>query len=150
MPAIRRNRLIEALWQAHSWVYRASGGRIGRRIAGMPILLLTTTGRKSGRPRTVALQHLTDGESFVVIASHAGEPTQPAWLLNLRGNAQASVQIGRRTIPVRAREAEGPERARLWERAVAADGAYAVYERRTRRRIPVVVLEPLRPSGTAG
>jgi deazaflavin-dependent oxidoreductase (nitroreductase family) len=110
-------------------------------MSGMSILLLTTTGRNSGQPRTVALQHITDGESFVVIASHAGEPTHPAWLLNLRANPGATIQIGRRTMPVRAREAEGEERARLWRRVVEKDGAYAVYEQRTRRRIPVVVLE---------
>ncbi|HEV8681819.1 MAG TPA: nitroreductase/quinone reductase family protein [Actinomycetota bacterium] len=84
-----------------------------------------------------------------MIASHTGEPTHPAWLLNLRATPAACIQIGRRTTPVRAREAASDERARLWQRVVAADGAYAVYERRTRRRIPVVVLDPVRPAGRA-
>ena len=142
MPSVRRTRLVEAMWRAHLWAYRVSGGRLGHRISGMPILLLTTTGRKSGEPRTVALQHLTEGDAFVVIASHAGEPVHPAWLLNLRTNPAATVQIGRTRVTVRAREAEGEERARLWARVTRADPGYAVYERRTSRKIPVVVLDP--------
>jgi deazaflavin-dependent oxidoreductase (nitroreductase family) len=83
-----------------------------------------------------------DGESFVVIGSHAGEPTHPAWFLNLQANPDVEVQVGSRTRPMRAREAEGEERDRLWRRIVETDHAYQEYQERVTRRIPVVVLEP--------
>jgi deazaflavin-dependent oxidoreductase (nitroreductase family) len=142
MAAIRRTKAVEFAWRAHRWIYRVSGGRIWTRMGGMPILLLTTTGRKSGEPRPVALQHLRDEDAFVVIASHAGEPTHPAWFLNLQANPEATVQVQGKITPVRFREAEGEERERLWTQAVAVHPAYEEYRGRVERRIPVVVLEP--------
>lgn len=143
MPPVRRNKVVAFAWRAHRWIYQVSGGRIWRRNAGMPILLLTTTGRKSGEPRPVALQHLKDGDDFVVIASYAGEPKHPAWFLNLQAHPDATVQVGKQVTRVRAREAEGEEREQLWRRIVEADDAYDVYRGRAERRIPVVLLEPV-------
>jgi deazaflavin-dependent oxidoreductase (nitroreductase family) len=108
----------------------------------MPVLLLTTRGRRSGRPRTIALAYLPHEDTFVVIASNGGAPRHPGWYQNLRANPKAQVQIARRVVSVTAREAEGAERERLWMRAVGAYRGYAAYQRRTHRRIPVVVLAP--------
>ncbi|RMF24973.1 MAG: nitroreductase family deazaflavin-dependent oxidoreductase [Deltaproteobacteria bacterium] len=143
MPALKRSKAVELFWKAHRWVYEKTGGKIGAKVVGMPVLLLTTTGRKSGRPRTVALTYFEDDGRFVVIASYLGEPRHPSWWLNLTADPHATVQIGGRTIAVRAREAEGEERDRLWRRAVELMADYAVYQERTSRRIPVVVLEPV-------
>lgn len=145
MPAVRRTRLMELIWKAHPWVYRKTGGRIGGRMMGMPVLLLTSTGRKTGQPRTNALMYMPKGEACVVIASNAGEPRHPAWWLNLAANPRATIQVGSEVRHVVAREAEGEERARLWADALEQEGSYAEYERRTPRKIPVVVLEPAPP-----
>ncbi|HXF81602.1 MAG TPA: nitroreductase family deazaflavin-dependent oxidoreductase [bacterium] len=111
----------------------------------MPVLLLTTRGRRSGQPRTNVLTYLPDGGALVVIASNGGAPRHPHWFLNLRAHPEAQVEIGGRRRSVRAREAEGPERDRLWALVVQRYGGYAVYQRRTRRRIPVVVLTAAAP-----
>lgn len=114
----------------------------------MPVLLLTSRGRRSGQERTSALLHLRDGERFVVIASNAGEDRHPAWWLNLRAEPRGEVELGRHRIAVRAREVEGPEREQLWTRWLEADPSYDEYRKRTTRRIPVVVLEPDHVTGT--
>ena len=142
MPALKRNRAVELFWKTHRWLYEKTGGRLGAKVVGMPVLLLTTTGRKSGRRRTVALTYFEDDGRFVVIASYLGEPRHPSWWLNLTADPRATVQIGDRAIEVRAREAEGDERERLWRQAVRLMKDYEVYQQRTSRRIPVVVLEP--------
>lgn len=140
--AVRRNRFTEAFWKLHGWLFRVSGGRIGGRVVGLPVLMLTTTGRKSGEPRSNVLTYLPEGDAAVVFASNAGEPKHPAWWLNLLADPHATVQRGHEVVPVVAREAEGEERERLWNAIVRAQDAYAEYARRTSRRIPVVVLEP--------
>jgi deazaflavin-dependent oxidoreductase (nitroreductase family) len=134
---------MELFWKIHPWIYRVSRGRVLGRIAGVPVLLLTTRGRRSGQLHTTALMYLADGRSFVVVGSFAGEPRHPAWWLNLRQEPLATVQVGGDVVRVRAREAEGAERQRLWAGVVAQDRSFAEYERRTTRRIPVVVLEPV-------
>ncbi len=133
---------MELVWRTHRRVYRATGGRLGRSFAGMPVGLLTVTGRRSGRPRTATLPYLRDGDAHVLVASNAGEPTDPDWVLNLRANPEATYQLGRTIVRVRAREADGEERDRLWALATGANPDYREYERRTQRRLPVVVLEP--------
>jgi len=108
----------------------------------MNVLLLTTTGAKSGAQRTTALTYLEADGALVVIGSFLGEPRHPAWVHNLRASRRANVQIGARRIAVSAREARGEERARLWQQLVALQPDYRAYETRTDREIPVVVLEP--------
>lgn len=127
----------------HRVLYRASGGRLGARIWGLPIVLLTTTGRVSGQPRTVPLCSLRDGETFVVIASYGGLDRPPSWWLNLQSDPHAIVQLGRSVQDVVAREALPDERARLWTEVTTRAPGYLAYERRTSRRIPVVLLEPV-------
>jgi deazaflavin-dependent oxidoreductase (nitroreductase family) len=133
---------VELFWKLHPWLYRISGGRLLGELVGMKVLLLTTTGAKSGASRTTALTYLEADGAYVVIGSFLGEPRHPAWVHNLRANPRATVQIGARTIAVDAREARGEERARLWQRLVALQPDYRAYEGRTDREIPVVVLQP--------
>jgi len=127
----------------HRAIYRASGGRVGARLAGLDMLLLTTTGRKSGEPRTQPLACFPDGDAWVVVASNAGQDHHPAWFLNLQANPEARIRIGREERAVRAQVAEGAERERLWPWLKQRNPAYARYERSTERRIPVVILRPV-------
>jgi deazaflavin-dependent oxidoreductase (nitroreductase family) len=139
--ALRRNALVELFWRVHPRVYRWSGGRIGGRLVGLPVLLLETTGRRTGRRRANALTYLPRGEDFVVIASCLGEPRHPAWWHNLAAEPRARVQVGSAWHEVRAREATGDERAELWRALTQRSPEYDEYAARTSRRIPVVVLE---------
>jgi F420H(2)-dependent quinone reductase len=138
--ARRRCVLIKALSGAHRVVYRASGGRILGSLVGMPVLLLTTTGRRSGKPRTIPLTFLRDGAELVLIASNGGADRSPDWFRNLQDKPQAVVQLGPDTSTVTAREASAEERERLWPAITAAYSGYARYQEKTRRRIPVVLL----------
>ena len=141
MPAVRRTRLTELMWRTHSALFRASGGRIGSQLGALPVLSLSVRGRKSGVAREVLLNYIRDGERYVVFASHAGEEREPPWWLNLRDAGEGEVMIAGRQFRVRAREAQGAERERLWSEVTRLDDAYTEYERRTTRRIAVVVLE---------
>ena len=132
---------MERFWRAHVAVFRASGGRILARVGPLPVLLLSVRGRKSGAQRDVLLNHMRDGSRYVVFASHAGEEREPPWWLNLRDAGQGEVMLGGERFSVRAREAEGAERERLWSEAKKRDVAFAEYEKRISRRIAVVVLE---------
>jgi deazaflavin-dependent oxidoreductase (nitroreductase family) len=143
MPAIRRTPLTELFWRAHRTVFRASGGRIGSRVGPLPVLLLSVRGRKSGVARDVLLNYLRDGERVAVFASHAGEEREPPWWLNLRDAGEAEILVDGKRSRVRAREAQGVERDRLWSEVKRRDDAFIEYETRTARQIAVVVLEPL-------
>ena len=105
------------------WLYERTGGRVGGRHGGAPVLLLRTTGRKTGKRRTTPLLYLADEAKLVIVASNGGSPTHPTWFLNLGANPDVEVQIGRELRPVRARVTEGEERAALWTKAVAMYGA---------------------------
>jgi deazaflavin-dependent oxidoreductase (nitroreductase family) len=122
--------------------YRLTGGAIGGSSGGMPILLLTTTGRKTGKPRTTPLYYVKDGENIVVVASNGGRPRHPLWWLNLEKNPQADVQVRNEKRRVKAEEASGEERERLWRLVVGTAPGYEEFQRATTRRIPVVVLRP--------
>ena len=140
LKAIGERGLWKPIGKVHTWFYRVSGGRIGHTAGGIRNLLLTTTGRRSGEQRTVALAYLADGDTFVLVASNGGRDQHPAWWLNLQGEPRATIQVGRETIGVVAREAEGEERTRLWSMLTRYNPPYAAYEQMTKRRIPVVVL----------
>jgi deazaflavin-dependent oxidoreductase (nitroreductase family) len=130
----------------HRTVMKLSGGRLGWDVANMPVLELTTTGRKTGRPHTVVLTSpVRDGDSIVVVASRGGDNHHPAWFLNLRENPDVDVAIGREPKrSMRARVADPDERARLWPQVVARYKGYGDYQTRTDREIPLVLLEPRR------
>jgi deazaflavin-dependent oxidoreductase (nitroreductase family) len=114
---------------------------VGRRVVDNDMLLLTTTGRRSGRSHTVPLLYLTEGDTVVVIASWGGRPYHPDWYLNLEADPHVEVQIAGMRRRMRARTAEPEERAAWWPRVVAAYDGYRAYQSRTDRQIPVVVLE---------
>jgi deazaflavin-dependent oxidoreductase (nitroreductase family) len=126
----------------HLFWLRVSGGRLWSSVLGGPVLILTTTGRKSRTLRSTPLLYVEDGDNFVVIASFGGHDVHPSWFLNLRENPQAEVQIRGKRTPVRAEVAQGAERERLWAKAVEMYGNYDDYQRSTKRQIPVVVLRP--------
>lgn len=141
------NALLEAvmgpLLTVHQWLYEITDGRVGATLGGRPMLLLRTVGRRTGQPRTAALLYVRDGDAYAVVASKGGAPHHPAWFHNLLARPDVEIQVGRQRIPVRARVADGDERARIWARADEVNqGTYATYQSRTTRRIPVVVLEP--------
>jgi len=135
--------LIRAVSAANTWVYRLSGGRVGGRfLRGAPVLLLTTIGRKSGRPRTAPLLYLEDGDELVIVASKGGMSQHPVWFLNLEANPDVEVELGSTRRRMRARRASDEEKAKLWPRLVAMYRDYDDYQARTDRNIPVVILAP--------
>ena len=142
LKAIGESPIWRITGRVHTWLYRATGGKIGHSAGGITNLILTTKGRKSGASRTVALAYMADGEDFVVVASNGGADRHPQWWLNLRHDAHATVEVGSRTLPVTAREATADEHARLWPALKAVNPFYANYEQITERRIPVVILHP--------
>lgn len=134
--------VLAPLLGVHQWLYEVSDGRIGTNLGGRPMLLLRTVGRKTRQPRTAALLWVPDGDAWAVIASKGGAPQHPGWFHNLVATPDVEIQIGRERIPVRARVAEGEQRARIWARADEVNqGQYTVYQSRTKRPIPVIVLE---------
>ena len=137
-----RRWTIRGLSKAHLTVYRVTGGRVLGSVAGMPVLLLTTTGRRSGKARTTPLTFFRDGADLVVIASNGGADRPPDWSLNLQQMPRAVVRIGTDKLVVTARPASEQERARLWVVVTATYAGYARYQERTTRRIPVVLLSP--------
>jgi deazaflavin-dependent oxidoreductase (nitroreductase family) len=133
-------RLVTGL---HEWVFRASDGRLLARAGGMPVVMLTTTGRKSGARRTTMLTSpVYDEDRVVLVASYGGDDRHPAWFLNLRDNPDVEVRMLGRTRRMRARVATGDEKAELWPRVTKAYRGYEAYRHRTERDIPLVILEP--------
>ncbi len=144
-------RLFRTLVTAHARVYRLSGGRVGRRMGvGTAVLQLTTTGRKTGKHRTVPLSYFEDGDRLVVVGAMGGAPKHSAWVHNLRSEPRAMVQVGPVRREVVAREARGEERARLWSMLNArSSGAFEGMQEKTAREFPVVVLSPAEDPGEA-
>ena len=128
----------------HRAVLKLSFGRIGWRAGGMPVLELTTTGRKSGQPRTVMLTSpAQEGETIVIVASRGGDDHHPAWYLNLRDHPDVEVAYaGKPKRGMRARVANAEERAALWPKVTAEYKGYAGYQTKTDREIPLVLLDP--------
>ena len=121
-------------------IYRATGGRIGGKVGRAPVLLLTTTGRKSGQPRTAPVVYLADGANVALIDTNAGNEKVPAWSLNLKASPEAEVEIGREKRAVLARVAEGEERADLWRRHNEQFAGFDEYEKKLGRTPEVIVL----------
>jgi len=145
-----RRFFIRAMSRTHGGIYLIGGGRLLGRVAGMPVLLLTTTGRRSGKPRTAALTYFRKGCDFVVIGSFGGSDLPPAWSLNLQHDPRANVLIGRTTFKVTARSASTEERNGLWPLITRTHGVYARYQERTNRPIPIVLLTPERSAAGNG
>jgi deazaflavin-dependent oxidoreductase (nitroreductase family) len=140
-----RDRITRVVNKIHRTLFTLSKGRIGGRLRGMPIVLLTTTGRKSGEPRqNMVGVPLIDGDRLVLVASFGGAPNHPQWFLNLKARPRVEVTREGRTSPMEARVAEGPEREELWQRVVASNSDIGKHQTQITREIPVVVLEPWR------
>ncbi|MCU1498570.1 MAG: hypothetical protein JWM47_2523 [Acidimicrobiales bacterium] len=135
---------LKAMNAVHRTILKVSGGKVGWSAAKMPVLELTTIGRKSGEARAVMLTSpLQEGETTVVVASRGGDDTHPAWFLNLRDNPAVEVAIGGRPkAPMVARVADPEERARMWPLIADNFENYAGYQRKTEREIPLVLLSP--------
>ncbi len=141
MPSDRYLKLMNG---AHKGLLRLSGGRFGWAAMDMPVLVLTTTGRRSGQPRSVMLTSPhREGQRMVIVASKGGEDSHPAWFLNLRENPQVAVSVkDTPDVPMVARVASPEERDRLWPIVSHKQARYAQYQAKTDREIPLVLLEP--------
>lgn len=127
--------------QRHVERYRESNGEDGHIWEGVPTLLLTTTGRRSGQPRTTPLIYAKDGDRYVVVASYGGAPKHPDWYVNLHEKPDLEVQVKADRFQAKAHTAEGDEKARLWKIMAAIWPAYDNYQAKTSREIPIVILE---------
>lgn len=137
------NPVIRIMSRMNTWLYRLTGGRVfGKWLHGEPIVLVTVTGRKSGRKLTVPLVALHDGERVIVVASKGGMDKHPLWYLNLVADPAVDVQEGTSTRRMRAKTADEAERAHYWPKLVALNGDFEDYQARTARKIPVVILSP--------
>jgi deazaflavin-dependent oxidoreductase (nitroreductase family) len=134
--------MLRAIGKLNVPIYRLTRGRLMNKVGKAPVLLLTSTGRRSGQLRTAPVLYLTDGARLVVIGSNAGNKREPAWSHNLKANPDAEVQIRAERRTVKARVAEGEERADLWQKMNREYAGFEDYDERTSRDIAVFVLDP--------
>ncbi len=139
--------MLKAMVSVMVFMYRLTGGGIGGKMQTMPVLLLTTIGRKSGKPRTVPLTYLRDGSAYVITASYGGLPRNPAWFLNLESHPEATIQVKKRQMQVKTETANPEKKRELWARLMEVAPGYANYQKRTTRDIPMVILHPVEESG---
>ena len=135
-----KNLLFKVVTAIHVWLYRSSGGKRGSSMGGNEVLLLTTTGRKTGEARTVPVMSFKDGSDRIVVASKGGSPAHPAWFLNLERNPDVTVQAGGEEYKARAVITPPEERDRLYRQVVGKMAQFGEYEKKTTRVIPVVRL----------
>lgn len=133
--------LLRLVGKLHVGLYRLTNGRVGGSMRGAPILLLTTTGRRTGKRRTTPLLYLRDGNDAVVVASAGGNDRAPAWSVNLRHEPRTTVRIRGETTAMTSRVATPDEKARLWPLLAAMYPPYDSYQKRTERQIPVIILQ---------
>jgi len=137
-----RARALKLMFKSHAAIYELSGGRIGA-WAGLPTLLLSVTGRKSGKTYSTPLVYFQDAKSYVVVGSDGAAKRDPQWWRNLQVNPRGVVRVGREKLTVQATLATGAERERLWEVGKTVNPMWSKYQRRTERELPVVVLTPV-------
>ena len=140
---VAKDKAAKLFGGLHATVIRRSGGKFGQKFRGAPVLLLTTTGRKSGDKFIFPLFYGTEGGSYFVVASKGGAPQHPGWYRNILANPDVDVQVGTKKLNARARTTAGEERSRLWKKALEFWPPYADYQLKTEREIPVVVLDPV-------
>jgi deazaflavin-dependent oxidoreductase (nitroreductase family) len=136
-------RVLNIANNIHVGLYRMSGGKFANKIANLPIMLITTFGRKSSKPHTNPVVYIEDRQDYLVSASAGGMDWHPGWYLNLKNRPEAKIEIGDKTFNVQAVILDGEERIRLYEKFKAASGNFAKYEKGTSRVIPVIRLTPL-------
>ncbi len=137
--------LIPWISRTHIAIYKLTAGKIGSHLIGMPCIVLRTIGRRSGKPHTVCLTYLPDGDTMVVVGSFGGAAAHPAWYHNLVANPEVIVRDRDRVFWATAETVTGPERATLWDARVASAARYGGYQERTDRQIPLVRLSYSRP-----
>jgi deazaflavin-dependent oxidoreductase (nitroreductase family) len=154
MDGIFTTRFVDPYLKFHAYIYERSDGRFGKHSGGVPALLLTTTGRKSGLSRTHGLTYCRDRGDLIVVASNGGSDRPPAWLLNLQSDPRVTVRVGRQVVPATARVADPVEQDHLWPLVNRSNrglsrvfhpgvtGRYDVYQQHTERRIHVVIISP--------
>lgn len=135
--------VVKPMSHINTWLYRVSGGKVGGRwMYGAPVMLLSYTGRKSGRRMTTPLLYIRDGRDVITVASKGGSATHPLWYLNLRTNPDCEVEVGREKTRMRARTATAEEKKKYWPELARVYPDYDDYQRRSPRDIPVVILSP--------
>ena len=136
-------RMFQVMVRMHIFFYRLTGGAIGSKMSGVPCLLLTTTGRKSGAQRTTPLMYVQTDQGYALIASYAGSDKHPAWYLNLTANPQVEIQVKAKRMTAKAETVpEGNHYNDIWQRAADMYSDYDLYKERTERKIPVVEIIP--------
>ena len=139
-PGRRQARALKAWTRFHRWAYRRTNGKVLSRMRGKPTLLLTTTGRRTGRLHTVPLPYYADGDKMIVVGSDSGAERHPAWVLNLIANPRVTVQYLADSGPAQAEVLDGDERKAMWERITSEAPWYAGYQQLTSREIPLIRL----------
>jgi deazaflavin-dependent oxidoreductase (nitroreductase family) len=137
-----KDKVAKLFGGLHTAVIRRSGGKVGQKFRGAPVLLLTTTGRKSGQARTSPLLYLRDGADLAVVASYGGDDRFPAWYHNLVANPEVTAELEGTKVELRASVADAATRARLWPELTTMYKTYDSYQKKTDREIPVVLLSP--------
>ena len=135
--------LFRSLLSIYVWLYRRTSGKFGGRVQGLPVLLLTTTGRKTGKRRVTPLGYFEHDGCYVITASNGGFDTHPAWFHNLRSHPQVALQIQDKQLTATAEQASPALRQQLWAELIERAPGYAAYEKRTTREIPIVLLRPV-------
>lgn len=143
MASVPPDRFFKTMTRIHIFLYRKSRGKIWNKMLGMPVLLLTTTGRKSGQPRTTPLVYERDGGDYVIAASKGGSDSHPAWYFNLEATPEVRVEVGGQAFTAQATITEGEERDQLYKRFKSSGAHFARYEQMAQRTIPVVRLTPI-------
>ena len=134
--------LMRLVMTIYVFLYRRTGGKVGGHLGAMPVLLLTTTGRKTGKKHTVPVMYLSEGPNYIITASNNGGEKPPAWWLNLKSSPEATIEIGGDMRLVTTKQASSEEKRRLWEQLVEKAPAFDGYQKRTRREIPMIILRP--------
>ncbi len=142
-PSKNLVRVLNIANNIHVGLYRKSGGKFANKMANLPVMLITTFGRKSGKPHTNPVVYLEDGQDYLVSASAGGMDWHPGWYLNLKNRPEAKIEIGDKKFNVQAVIMQGEERVRLYEKFKAASSNFLKYEKGTSRVIPVIRLTPI-------
>ena len=143
MASVPPDIVFKILTRIHIFLYRKSSGKIWNKMLGMPVLLLTTTGRKSGQPRTTPVVYERDGDDYLIVASKGGSDSHPAWYFNLEDTPEVRVEVGGQTFTARVTITAGEERDQIYERFKSSGAHFATYEQVAQRTIPVVRLTPI-------
>jgi len=143
MASTFQNRLMHLGTRFYVYMYRRSGGKFGGKIAGNPVLLLTTTGSKTGKPRTTPVMYIHKDNEYLITATAAGADQNPAWLSNLNKKPEATIEMDGKQLKVKAIITSGEERDKLYENFKAIGKNFVEYEKKTTRKIPVIRLQPI-------